>query len=70
MPEWTRHPILPGNSLLGGAAGGLSYEGVLRDAMAAEERERRREAGRLRDAPSRMRRPQQQQPAKAEHPQR
>lgn len=41
---------LPGNSILGGSAAGLSYEGALRDALAAEERERRQEAGRMRDA--------------------
>lgn len=40
-----RLPFPPGASVLGGAAGGLSYEGMMRDAMAAEERSRRREAG-------------------------
>lgn len=33
-----------GRSLLGGAACGLSYEGVTRDAVAAEERAWRRQA--------------------------
>lgn len=41
---------LPGNSILGGAAAGLSYEGALRDALAKEERERRQEAGWMRAA--------------------
>ncbi|WP_431270204.1 hypothetical protein [Dankookia sp. P2] len=40
-----RLPFVPGASVLGGAAGGLSYEGLMRDAMAAEERSRRHEAG-------------------------
>jgi len=43
-----------GGSVLGGAAGGLSYEGVLRDALAIEERDRRREAGHRREAPPKM----------------
>jgi len=38
-------PFAPGASVLGGAAGGLSYEGLMRDAVAREERERRQEAG-------------------------
>ena len=38
---------LPGNSILGGSASGLSYEGALRDALGREEQERRLEAGRL-----------------------
>ncbi len=37
-----------GTSILGGAAGGLSYEGALRDAVAREAAAQRREAGRLR----------------------
>ena len=41
----------PGVSVLGGAAGGLSYEGMMRDAVAHEERSRRQEAGRSRLAP-------------------
>jgi hypothetical protein len=41
-----------GGSVLGGAAGGLSYEGALRDALAAEERDRRREAGHRRSLPA------------------
>jgi hypothetical protein len=45
-----------GRSLLGGAACGLSYEGALRDAVAAEEREWRRQARR---APPRSEVPQQ-----------
>ncbi|MCO6419657.1 hypothetical protein JYK14_26325 [Siccirubricoccus sp. KC 17139] len=48
--------LAPGVSALGGAACGLSYEGALRDAMAREERDRRREAGRRRTPPA----PQQQ----------
>ena len=40
-----RLPFAPGASVLGGAAGGLSYEGMMRDAMAAEERSRRQEVG-------------------------
>jgi hypothetical protein len=40
-----RLPFVPGASVLGGAAGGLSYEGLMRDAVAAEERARRQEAG-------------------------
>ncbi|MBK1661145.1 hypothetical protein CKO45_23310 [Paracraurococcus ruber] len=43
--------MLPGASVLGGAACGLSYEGLLRDAMAQEERHRRREMGRSRETP-------------------
>ena len=38
----------PGGSILGGAAGGLSYEGALRDAVARDEIQRRRDAGRTR----------------------
>ena len=38
----------PGGSILGGAAGGLSYEGALRDAVAPDEILRRRAAGRSR----------------------
>ncbi|MEN0074323.1 MAG: hypothetical protein AAGC69_08065 [Paracraurococcus sp.] len=38
----------PGASVLGGAAGGLSYEGLMRDVVAVEERSRRQEAGRTR----------------------
>ncbi|GGC38438.1 hypothetical protein GCM10011504_16040 [Siccirubricoccus deserti] len=48
--------IPPGASVLGGAACGLSYEGVMRDAMARDETARRREAGRNRGTPA----PQQQ----------
>jgi hypothetical protein len=48
--------IPPGVSVLGGAACGLNYEGVLRDAMACDETARRREAGRRRGTPA----PQQQ----------
>jgi hypothetical protein len=43
---------LPGRSILGGAAAGLSYEGARADPLAREERERRREAGRLRVMPA------------------
>ncbi|MBV1798005.1 hypothetical protein [Siccirubricoccus sp. G192] len=55
-----------GSSVLGGAAGGLSYEGALRDALAVEERDRRREAGRRREAPQaqpRRREPERRKPA-------
>ena len=48
---------LPGNSILGGAAAGLSYEGALRDALANEEQERRHEAGRMRAAAATVPRP-------------
>jgi hypothetical protein len=40
-----------GRSLLGGAACGLSYEGAMRDAVAAEEREWRRQARQARHLP-------------------
>jgi hypothetical protein len=55
-----------GGSVLGGAAGGLSYEGALRDALAVEERDRRREAGHRREAPQtqpRRREPERRKPA-------
>ena len=42
-----------GTSILGGAAGGLSYEGALRDAVAREDLARRREAGRATGAEAR-----------------
>jgi hypothetical protein len=45
MRRLERLPFAPGASVLGGAAGGLSYEGMMRDAMAAEERSRRQEMG-------------------------
>lgn len=46
MPDpWTME-IPPGNSVLGGASGGLSYDGALHDAGAAADRSRRREARR------------------------
>jgi hypothetical protein len=51
MDRQNRHPIAPGASVLGGAGSGLSYEGALRDAVALEERDRRREAGRSRVVP-------------------
>jgi hypothetical protein len=41
-----------GTSILGGAAGGLSYEGALRDAVAREAAARRREAGQHRRVPA------------------
>ncbi|NOG68856.1 hypothetical protein [Roseicella sp. DB1501] len=44
----------PGASVLGGAAGGLSYEGLMRDAVAVEERSRWHEAGRIRILPRRQ----------------
>ncbi|MBX6741826.1 MAG: hypothetical protein QJR07_18060 [Acetobacteraceae bacterium] len=53
-----------GRSLLGGAASGLSYEGALRDAIAREEREWRRQAARAREAPPRPR-PREVEQAKA-----
>lgn len=40
--------FLPGGSILGGAAAGLSYEGALRDAVSGEEKARRREVGQAR----------------------
>ncbi|MDO9707784.1 hypothetical protein [Paracraurococcus lichenis] len=51
MDRLGHRPFVPGASVLGGAACGLSYEGLLRDAMAEEERDRRREAGRSRALP-------------------
>ena len=51
MDRQNRLPFAPGVSVLGGAAGGLSYEGLLRDAIAQEERSRRLEKGRFRDVP-------------------
>ncbi|RAI55279.1 hypothetical protein [Roseicella frigidaeris] len=46
------HRFAPGASVLGGAAGGLSYEGLMRDAMATEERLRRQQQpGRIRIVP-------------------
>lgn len=51
MVRQDRRPFAPGASVLGGAAGGLSYEGMMRDAIAAEERARRQEAGWSRGAP-------------------
>ncbi len=41
-----------GTSILGGAAGGLSYEGALRDAVARDAAVQRREAGRLHRVPA------------------
>ncbi len=52
-------PVLPqsgavlGGTVLGGAAGGFSYEGATRDAQAREEAVLKREAGQLRDLPKR-----------------
>jgi hypothetical protein len=40
--------LVPGASILGGAAAGLTYDGALRDAVAREDIARRRERGRLR----------------------
>ena len=45
MRRLERLPFAPGVSVLGGAGCGLSYEGLMRDAMAAEERSRRQEIG-------------------------
>lgn len=44
MDRHHTRPFMPGASVLGGAAGGLSYEGMMRDALAQEERSRRQEA--------------------------
>lgn len=46
-----RQAFAPGVSLLGGAAGGLSYEGMMRDAVALEDRARRDEVGHGRALP-------------------
>jgi hypothetical protein len=46
MDRQGRRPFAPGTSVLGGAACGLSYEGLMRDAVAMEERSRRQEKGR------------------------
>lgn len=43
--------FLPGTSVLGGAACGLSYEGLMRDAVGQEERARRRVAPISREHP-------------------
>ncbi|MFC7474158.1 hypothetical protein ACFQS7_07335 [Dankookia sp. GCM10030260] len=51
MARPDRLAFAPGASVLGGAAGGLSYEGMMRDAVAAEERSRRQEAGQSRAVP-------------------
>ena len=51
MERQEKRAFAPGVSILGGAAGGLSYEGMLRDAMAQEERSRRLETGRSRMMP-------------------
>jgi hypothetical protein len=51
MERHHNRPFAPGASILGGAAGGLSYEGMMRDAVAQEERSRRLEAGRSRGVP-------------------
>lgn len=48
MDRHPGRPLLPGASVLGGASCGLSYEGLMRDAVAQEERSRRSEAGRSR----------------------
>ena len=53
-----------GNSILGGAAGGLSYEGALRDAVAREAAARRREAGQRRPVPAPQTQPR-REPAEA-----
>jgi len=46
MPNPRTMEIPAGNSVLGGASGGLSYDGALHDAGAAADRSRRREARR------------------------
>jgi hypothetical protein len=51
MDRHGRRPFVPGASVLGGASCGLSYEGLMRDAVAQEERSRRLEAGRSRMMP-------------------
>ena len=48
MERPSQPAFLPGGSILGGAAGGLSYEGALRDAVSGEEKARRRAAGQAR----------------------
>lgn len=57
-----RGGFVPGASVLGGAAAGLSYEGAVRDAMAREERSRRRAEA----ASRRMPPPQSQRPGNAQ----
>ncbi len=51
MDRPNRQAFAPGVSLLGGAAGGLSYEGMMRDAVALEERARRLDSGHSRSLP-------------------
>ncbi len=46
MPHPCTSTVPPGNSVLGGAACGLSYDGALHDAGAAEDRDRRHDARR------------------------
>ncbi|TCZ63690.1 hypothetical protein [Roseicella aquatilis] len=68
MVRQDRRAFVPGASVLGGAAGGLSYEGMMRDAVAAEERARRQEAGwsrGLRRTPVQVQRPESDRAAQA-----
>ena len=51
MDRQKGRPFLPGVSVLGGASCGLSYEGLMRDAVAQEERTRKQEAGHSRTRP-------------------
>lgn len=51
MREGTRAGLVPGMSVLGGAAGGFTYEGALRDALAPDDRRRRLQAGEGRRPP-------------------
>ncbi len=52
MTRNDRERTSPGRTILGGAAGGLSYEGAWADALAREEREWRHGAGRQRPLPA------------------
>jgi hypothetical protein len=54
---WPARTLAPGASVLGGAASGLSYEGVLRDALAREGRMNDRLVQKLWPAPARALRP-------------
>jgi hypothetical protein len=49
----SQHPQpRPGRSILGGAAGGFSYEGAVHDALAREEAERLMEVAQTRRQPT------------------
>ena len=60
----TRAGLMPGMSVLGGAAAGLSYEGALRDAVAREDRARWQDEA----APRRVPKPQTQRPRREAPP--